>query len=198
MNYLAHIFLSAENDQLRIGNFIADAVKGKDFVHFPEGIRNGILLHRAIDTYTDLHPTFRKSSGRLFKRFRHYNGVIVDIFYDHFLAANWDNYSGIPLERYVLNFYQLLERYFELLPQKVQDFYPYMRRDNWLFSYRSMEGIEKILRQMTNRSRSPLPLDYATAELNQYYELFQKEFETFFPQLVAFTQSEIEKLKLDE
>ena len=88
MNYLAHIYLSNEEEEITLGNFIADGVKGKKYVQFPLGIQQGILLHRAIDSFTDAHPIVRKSTKRLHKKYGHYSGVIVDILYDHFLAKN--------------------------------------------------------------------------------------------------------------
>lgn len=104
MNYLAHIYLSGEDDQLKIGNFIADSVKGRKFIGFPHQVKNGIILHRAIDTYTDSHPVVKKSVHRLFPVYSHYSAVIVDILYDHFLAANWHEYSKTPWRYMLRNF----------------------------------------------------------------------------------------------
>src|SRR6056297_3123195 len=151
MNFLAHIYLSGDNDQLKIGNFIADSIKGKNYTHYSKEIQNGIVLHRAIDTFTDTHPIVRKSVSRLFDRYGHYSRIIVDILYDHFLAANWKDYSDIPLKTYTKDFYKLLQHNFEILPKPVQNFLPYMVADNWLYNYRKIEGIEKILFQMNRR-----------------------------------------------
>ena len=93
MNFLAHIYLSGNNDLVTIGNFIADGIRGKKYLEFPIDIQTGILLHRQIDTFTDAHKTVRESTKRLHKNYSHYSGVIVDILYDHFLAKNWASYS---------------------------------------------------------------------------------------------------------
>lgn len=191
MNYLAHIYLSGEDDELKIGNFIADSVKGKKFEDFPEGIRNGIILHRAIDSYTDVHRLFRKSSHRLFPIYRHYSTVIVDIFYDHFLAASWSRYSEIPLEEYVNQFYGLLNRNRNILPQNVRHFLPYMISDNWLASYATVEGIEKILLQMNRRTNNKSKMNLAITELELYYREFEEEFNFFFEDVQQFTQTRI-------
>ena len=93
MNFLAHIYLSGNNDLLKIGNFMADSIRGNSYENYPEEIKKGILLHRSIDSFTDMHPVYRKSKHRLHEKYGHYSGVIMDIFYDHFLAKNWANCS---------------------------------------------------------------------------------------------------------
>ena len=92
MNFLAHLFLSGEPGELMVGNFIADSVKGNAMNDFSEGIQKGIILHRAIDTFTDSHNEMQKSKERLRPRYKKYAPVITDIFYDHFLAVNWQDY----------------------------------------------------------------------------------------------------------
>lgn len=191
MNFLAHIYLSGKDEELILGNFIADSIKGKKYLKYPNGIQKGILLHRAIDSFTDTHPVVRKSTARLFKNFSHYSGVIVDIYYDHFLAAKWDEYSAIPLENFVSQFYLLLQNNFEILPPNVQNFLPYMIRENWLLSYANLEGIAKILFQMNRRTRNVSQMDLAVNDLKEHYEDFQAEFEAFFPDLKSFCGEKI-------
>ena len=84
MNFLAHIYLSGEDTPLMIGNFIGDFVKGNEYKNFPADIQNGVLLHREIDSYTDSHEIVLESKKRLREKYRHYSGVITDIFYDHY------------------------------------------------------------------------------------------------------------------
>lgn len=193
MNYLAHIYLSGEDDQLKIGNFIADSVKGRNFIKFPDRIQKGIILHRAIDTYTDSHPVVKKSVHRLFPFYSHYSPVIVDILYDHFLAANWDQFSTIPLSIYVSDFYDLLGRNLEGVPENIQKFYPYMVKDNWLLNYATVEGIGKILSQMNHRTNNKSKMNLAVKELELFYTEFQGEFFEFFGDLENFTFSRINK-----
>lgn len=193
MNYLAHIYLSGENDALKIGNFIADSVKGKKFIHYPEMVQKGIILHRAIDTYTDTHLVVRKSVRRLFPIYSHYSTVIIDILYDHFLAANWENYCDIPLDRYVADFYRLLDENLEILPLSVRGFLPFMKEDNWLLDYATVEGIGRILSQMNRRTRYKSRMDLAVTELELYYDEFQEEFRRFFEDLQQFTTRELSK-----
>ncbi len=194
MNYLAHIYLSGDDDELKIGNFIADSVKGKQFIHFPPKIQKGIILHRAIDTFTDSHPTVRKSTHRLFENYSHYSAVIVDIYYDHLLAANWLDYSTVPLEIYVEDFYALLHKNKTILPQRVNEFLPYMERDNWLLSYATIDGIGRILWQMNQRAGRRSKMDLAVEDLQLHYSLFENEFKAFFKDLIRFTREHIPKL----
>lgn len=195
MNFLAHIFLSGEDEERIIGNFIADSVKGKKHLQYPEGVKNGIILHRAIDFYTDTHPTVRKSKARLFKRYGHYNGVIVDILYDHFLAADWSSYSPVPLKEFVNGFYQMLQQHFEILPKPVQQFLPFMIKDNWLLSYATVDGIGKILYQMDQRTGKRSKMNFAVTELEEHYSEFKAEFTSFFSELQDFSGEKIKEIQ---
>ncbi|EZH71513.1 ACP phosphodiesterase [Aquimarina atlantica] len=192
MNFLAHIYLSGEDQELKIGNFIADSVKGKkQLLQYSNRIQQGITLHRKIDSYTDTHAIVRKSVSRLFPKYRHYSTVIVDVLYDHFLAANWKEYSDIPLETYVAEFYDLLYEYHEVLPKQIQNFMPYMIKDNWLLNYSTIQGIGTILYQMNQRTKNRSKMNFAVIELEQYYTDFDKEFRSFFEELELYTKNEI-------
>ena len=188
MNFLAHIYLSGDKDLVTIGNFIADGIRGKRYKKYPVEIQKGILLHRQIDTFTDAHPTVRQSTKRLHKNYGHYSGVIVDILYDHFLAKNWNKYSRIPLAIYVETFYDLLGEHFGILPARIQKMMPHMIAGNWLLSYAEIEGIQKVLNGMNRRTRNISGMDKATAELQQFYPEFEAEFESFFGELIRFSE----------
>ena len=186
MNYLAHIYLSGNDDELKIGNFIADSVKGKDYLSFPENIKNGILLHREIDTFTDAHPLVRAGTARLMPNYGLYSGVIVDILYDHLLAKNWKEYHSQNLKDYVSEFYDLLKKKYSVLPKRVQNFLPIMLEQNWLLSYASLTGIETILFQMNHRVKNEVKLHLAVHEFQEHYEEFDSEFRVFFEEIKSF------------
>jgi len=194
MNFLAHIYLSHDDDEIKIGNFIADSIRGKKYKEYPLQIQRGILLHRHIDTFTDAHPTVRLSTKRLHKNYSHYSGVIVDILYDHFLAKNWEHYSKIPLKTYATNFYNLLEDHYETLPQNVQNLLPHMIQENWLLSYASIEGITKVLEGMNRRTKNRSKMNLAVAELQEYYDEFETEFTSFFDELIEFSKQKLKEL----
>lgn len=191
MNFLAHIYLSGENDLIKIGNFMADGVRGHDYEVFPIEVQKGILLHRAIDTFTDAHPIFRQSKHRLHEVYGHYSGVIMDIFYDHFLAKNWKNYSDEKLEDYAERFYQSLRDNYEWLNAKTQGMMPYMIGRNWLVTYASVEGIGMILFQMDHRTKNRANMQNAIKELTEYYAEFEEEFTTFFEDLRQHAQQKL-------
>lgn len=192
MNFLAHIYLSGDSDSIKIGNFIADSVRGKHFQDFPLEVQKGIILHRAIDSFTDAHPIFRKSTKKLHARYHHYAGVIVDVFYDHFLAKNWSNYSDENLAEFVERFYQSLTDNFSILPEKVKKMLPYMMRENWLVSYQTVEGIKYILTKMDQRTANESKMRYSTEELTEYYSEFEREFTAFFEELSAFAKQKLD------
>jgi len=193
MNFLAHIYLSGENENIKIGNFIADAIKGKKYKEYSTEIQQGILLHRHIDSFTDKNPTVKISKERLHSRYRHYDGVIIDILYDHYLAKNWLTYSNIPLNEYAQNFYSLLNSNYSMLPEKVKYMLPYMVKDNWLYNYRTIEGIEKVLQGMNRRTNNISQMNLAVQDLKIYYSEFESDFNIFFEKLRIFCN---EKLRI--
>lgn len=188
MNFLAHIYLSFGDDEITIGNFIADSIRGNKYKHLPDRIQKGILLHREIDTYTDAHPITRVSSKRLHQNYSHYSRVIVDIFYDHFLAKNWKQYSDTPLDVFVDKFYDLLEDNITILPDGTKRMIPYMISDNWLLNYAKMEGISRVLNGMNRRTNNKSKMNYAILDLEENYEAFEVEFTEFFNELVTFSK----------
>ena len=188
MNFLAHIYLSGDNDHIKIGNFMADGIHGRKPEEFPPDIRKGILLHRAIDSYTDVHPVFRQGTKRLHPTYHHYAGVIMDIFYDHFLAKNWSDYSDEKLEDYAEAFYQSLRDNYDVLTDRTKGLMPYMTEHNWLASYATKEGIARILTQMDNRTKNRSGMRNSINELLEYYEVFEEEFTVFFADLMAFSK----------
>ncbi|RRO24097.1 acyl carrier protein phosphodiesterase [Flavobacteriaceae bacterium 14752] len=180
MNYLAHIYLSGDNEDIKIGNFIADFIYGSQYQNYSPNIQKGILLHRAIDTYTDAHPIFRQSKKRLFSDFRHYSSVIVDMFYDHFLAKNFDDYSTVSLTHFADSFYNALEKRDKSLPKKVNQILPVMKNYNWLVSYKNIDDLRDILNQMNHKTKFNTQLDDSVDLLIDHYGTFEKEFTQFF------------------
>ncbi len=187
MNFLAHLYLSKNNKNILIGNFISDAIKGKDYKNYPHEIKAGILLHREIDTFTDSNPIVRKSMHRLHKRYGHYDGVIIDLLYDHFLAKNWAQYSEIPLSLYAKNVYSFLQANVESFPEELQKLLPHMIQHNWLMTYATINGMERVLSGMNQKTKGISKMDLAIDDLKIHYNEFEADFTAYFKELEQFT-----------
>lgn len=194
MNYLAHIYLSQDQELLTIGNFMADHIKGRKYKNYPTELQKGILLHRQIDSFTDTHKIVKISKRRLNERYGLYRGVVIDIFYDHFLAKNWHAYSDVTLDTYTQNFYATLKENFEYLPDKIKHMSTYLIRDNWLLSYARVEGIQRVLEGMNRRTNNRGQIDLAIYDLEANYHDFEKDFVSFFADLISFTNKKITEI----
>lgn len=195
MNYLAHIYLSQEKELLSIGNFMADGIRGQQYLELHPEIQKGILLHRFIDTFTDAHPIYRKSKHRLHEKYGHYSGVIMDIVYDHFLAKNWSTFHTTPLPNFAQNFYSSLKNNLEHLTEKTKKIMPYMIARDWLTSYASLAGLEMILFQMDYRTKHRANMPRAMEEIKMYYHELEEEFFLFFEELQIATSEKLQLLE---
>jgi len=173
---------------------MGDFVKGKQFTIYPRHIRIGILLHREIDSFTDQNDIVKKSKDRLKPKYRHYAGVITDVFYDHFLALNFDQFSEQELAAFVSNKYDLLAQHKNQMPERAQHMLPYMIKGNWLFNYKELAGVHRSLTGMSRRTRFDSKMDQAILELKKYHELFNEEFLAFFPLIIAHANKYREEL----
>ena len=195
MNFLAHLYLSQSNTNIMIGNFIADHIRGNNFSHFSKEIQQGILLHREIDTFTDAHEVVRKSKRRLHERYRHYDGVIIDIFFDHYLAKNWSTYSAIPFKNYTDAINTFFTEKTPKLPEKSQQFIHYMIEYNILFNYKYTDGIEKVLNGMNRRTKGKSQMNMAIEDLRDLDAEFDTDFKLFFGDLIAFSNQKLRAIQ---
>ena len=187
MNILAHGYLSSRNTDLLIGNFIGDFVKGDPANprhNLTPGEVAGVRLHRAIDTFTDAHPDVAAVRDLLHPRCHKYAGPAVDIFFDHFLAVNFQEITGEPLAEFVPHFYQTLQNNISRLPVPAVRMTEYMIRQNWLTNYQFMDGIDRSLKGVSRRTVYPSGLDTAIEDLELYYDEISKHFSYFWPALV--------------
>lgn len=191
MNYLAHIFLSGNNRGIQIGNFVGDAVKGANYRHYPARLQQGILLHRKIDVFSDSHPLVREAVGLGRPLLGRYSAVVIDIFFDHFLAVNFRNYSGVSLNYFAFQFYMALLIYYPHLPSRFQGFLWHFILTNRLVRYASVKGIRQSLEIMaTYRGLQVNPSEAAEFLISHYSEL-ETLFRNFFPELMEMCQSEL-------
>ncbi|MBW4622122.1 MAG: DUF479 domain-containing protein [Cyanosarcina radialis HA8281-LM2] len=189
MNYLAHLFLSAPTPESLIGNLLGDFVKGSVKHLYTEEIRRGIDLHRKIDIYTDSHDVVRSSKSFIHPDRRKFAGIIIDIFYDHFLAKNWREYSKVSLPEFTNYVYQVLEANRNTLPDSLQRILPHLIVEDWLTSYREFSGIDRTLKRMSARIKRANNLGDAIEDLQTNYQQFESDFRAFFPDLIDYTKS---------
>ncbi len=194
MNFLAHQYLSGADEQIKIGNFIADLLRGKEVDAYKGNIRLGIDLHRQIDQFTDDHPAV-KEAVKIFKETQgKYAPVIVDIAFDHFLAANWQKYHQQELNDFAMDFYEIMTKHQALLPEKVQFILPRMRTQNWLYEYQYLDGIQKAFEGVSRRASFASNMANARIGLERNYDELQFQFDTFFEDIITFVKEQNIKL----
>ncbi len=191
MNFLAHAYLSFDQDEILIGNFIADFIRGKEIENYPKKIQVGIHLHRAIDTFTDSHPLVKEVQTHLRPQFGHYARVISDVFFDYFLAKNWDKYTSISLESYSKQVYQTIQYSTAPLPPSFLRMLYWMEQQNWLYAYRNLEGIQQALDGLTRRASFDSKMNAATEVLREKEEEIEALFFVFFQDLETFAQAKL-------
>lgn len=190
MNYLAHIYLSEPTPEGRLGGLLGDFVKGSLQKIDNPLLRQSIELHRRIDSFTDTHPTFLSAKSLFQLEQRRYAGILLDIFYDHFLARNFKDLTKTDLEHFVDNFYKILLLYNGLLPEPLKQSLPRLVSQNWLCAYATFEGLEKTLQRMSLRIRRGETLLGGLRILELKYTEFERSFYNFFPAVVDFAARE--------
>jgi acyl carrier protein phosphodiesterase len=184
MNYLAHIYLSGENDQIKVGNLIGDWVKGANHKKLSENVQKGVLMHRFIDWFTDNHPIVKQSKARVAEHYGKYSGIIIDILYDHFLACHWDEYSNIELFDFIESINKSIDDNLLLIPEGPREFFPSFMKNRWMEIYVSMDGIEKVFHGMSKHTSLPDKTHTVIQVIRDNYEEFSAEFNSFFPLLI--------------
>jgi len=189
MNYLAHSFLSGANDNIKIGNFLGDWVKGSDYMKYPEDIRTGIMLHRNIDAFTDRHQIVRMGAARFQPRYARYSSVIIDIVYDHVLASNWKVFSDLSLRDYLNRLHNLMLNNIEMMPERLKNYLPEFMNERWIERYETIQGIREVFDAMSKRTSLPKETEFAISIMEMYKDDFQHEFFDFFGQIIEFVES---------
>lgn len=192
MNYLAHLFLSDASPESLLGALLGDFVKGADKYNYPPNVRQGIELHRQIDSFTDAHEIVLSAKRQFAPERRRFAGIALDIFYDHCLAKNWSEFSDVPLRIFTKNVYELLKTQHAFLPEKMQQMTTYMVAQDWLASYEKLDWIELTLQRMSKRLTRGAPLADGIIDLRDNYWEFEQSFMRLFPEMIErFQQPEI-------
>ncbi len=185
MNFLAHLFLSGDDEQLIVGNFLGDFLSNKQVATLPRPFQEGVRLHRKIDSYTDQHPMVKQSSKRLQAKHGKYAPVILDVFHDFLLAHNWDKYSTQPLGDFAKNIYQVLQHHIYLMPTFLKERLPLMISDDWLVRYGTEDGLRFTFDRMKLRSSFPRFFEHAVESLQLDFDALNADFNQFFPEALA-------------
>jgi acyl carrier protein phosphodiesterase len=180
MNFLFHLYLSGDDPDLLVGNLMGDFVKGRLSGRFPPGIEQGVALHRRIDSGANRSPAFVRSRGRLDPSIGLYRGVLVDLFYDHFLIVAWQAYHPEPLEQFLDRAYRLARDREAFLPERLRQILGTIFTD-LIPSYREATGIVRALERMSGRIARPNPLAWGGRELELHYAGLRDDFEQFLP-----------------
>jgi acyl carrier protein phosphodiesterase len=185
VNYLAHLYLAEQSSEGLLGSLLGDFVKGRLDGRFPDTVRRGIALHRAIDSFTDAHPLHLESRNRIAGERRRYAGIIIDVCYDHFLCKNWQDYSNESLDCFVARVYDVLREHQNELPDRLRRMVPHMIADDWLGSYAELANVGRALEGISRRMTRSNPLAGAVIEIEINYAALEGDFQRFFPQLEA-------------
>ncbi len=194
MNFLAHMFLSGDSDDIKLGNFMGDYVKGRDYQNYPSLIQKGIILHRHIDTFTDNHPIVRHDKTYFFERYQKYAGVVTDILYDHFLATEWSFFSPVDMNEYVEHVHSLLLKNYDMLPEGLQKLVPFIIKNRWFKSYLTLDGVHSVLIGMAKGTSLPDESAFAIKIIENNYLALRKDFMDFFPQIIAEMNRELSEI----
>lgn len=186
MNWLAHAFLSKPNIAFRVGNILPDLVSITELKKYPLAIQEGIRCHQVIDIFTDAHPIVKNSLNRLPANYKRYGGILTDVFYDHFLAKNWGDYSSIDLNSFTQDFLADLQLIEQDIPKEILTIFHRILKNNIFESYREISGVKLTLQRIDYRLRKPANLGDAIHALEDNYDEYEKEFSVFFDELKTY------------
>jgi acyl carrier protein phosphodiesterase len=189
MNWLAHLHLSEPTVEFRLGNVIADFVKGEARQQLPPQVKRGTECHLMIDAFTDAHPIFLQSRQRISRASRKFASILIDIFYDHYLSANWGSYSAQPLDAFVTEVYASFISYTQHDTTQTKDFVQHLVAGDWLREYVTVDGVERTLARVSRRLRRPGLLVPMLDELKANYADLHNDFCLFYPDLQRATQT---------
>ena len=188
MNYLAHFLLSGQTPEGFVGSFLGDFAKGNVAGRYPPVIVREIGLHRQIDSFTDSHPLVHASKNRVRPERRRLAGIMVDVFYDHFLAQHWADYTDEPLTDFAQRVYAAMTQHRALLPETVQSRLSLMIADDWLLRYRTLAGIEITLQRIAQRLKRDNSLAAGIIDLQENYTALGADFIKFWPELANYAK----------
>lgn len=194
MNFLAHAYLSFNHTEVLVGNMISDFVKGKKKFDYAAGIQQGIVLHRQIDTFTDVHEATKEAAKFLKPAVGLYAGAFVDVAYDHFLANDPNEFTDASLYDHTISTYNILTQYEPILPAPFQSMLPFMKSQNWLYNYKSLTGTKRSFDGVVRRASYLYSSTEVFDLFQQHYTALQACYNAFFPGVKAFSFLKLQQL----
>ncbi len=183
MNWVAHFVLSEDEEELVVGNWLGEIVRAKDYEKYSKPLQRGILMHREIDTYTDANPIIKRATQLFHQAQGKFSPVVVDLVFDYFLIQNWNKYREDSYESFKKEIYKMLMDHIELYPSKLQKTTEALLHYDWFENYRTLEGIQEVLRQMSVRTKYPNQMDTAVDVVFENEEILNQYFLDFFPEM---------------
>jgi acyl carrier protein phosphodiesterase len=194
MNYLGHAYLSFNSPPILVGNMISDFVKGKAKFVFNGNIQKGMVLHRAIDDFTDSHPATKRAMEVFRPAYRLYSAPIMDILFDYFLANDATLFDEVSLNAFAQNIYGHLEDNTVHLPTRFLQVLTYMKADNWLYNYKYPHGIRRSLNGLVRRATFTNDSDTAYRLFLEHEHFLNECYQDFFKDVKLYAKGKFEAL----
>lgn len=194
MNYLAHAYLSFDNDEILLGNMISDFVKGRKQFDYSSVVHKGIVLHRHIDAFTDSHPIIQKAKTVFRTDYRLYSGAFIDVVFDHFLAVDANEFSKNELYNFSQKTYDTLDRQDVIMPPSFRNMFYHMKFQNWLYGYRTREGMYRSFDGLVKRAAYLEDSSAAVNVFDNQYNFLKNCYISFWPELKSYAKNKYKEL----
>lgn len=191
MNHLAHFLLSGAEPELKVGALLGDYVKGPLPTDLPTRVVEGIRLHRLIDGYTDRHTITAAARAR-FGAHRRLSGIVLDMYFDHFLTRHWARFGSGSLNAYAGDILEVLDAHHHIMSVPARIFSERLREYGLLTRYHDLEFIDAALMRIGERLGLTAPMRLAIDCTADQIKDIERDFLAFFPELERFARKERE------
>ena len=189
LNYLAHIHLGHLSHTSLVGNFLGDFVKGGDLSYLSSSHRQGVWLHRRVDSFTDQHSTIIELRRHFPGTLRRFSGIALDVYFDHLLCQHWERFSSEPIDTVLNQFYQQLKQTDLAESKRFADVKQRLLKYRWLNNYASRESVDGTLKSIERRFSRPIVFSEQASRFLQYnHSLIEDRFMSFYPQLIQYAK----------
>jgi acyl carrier protein phosphodiesterase len=190
MNFLAHTYLSFNVPGLIVGNYLGDFIKNSEVASLPPAVREGILLHRYIDSYTDSHLAVKAGTKLLHKSMGKYAPVVLDIYFDFLLSKRWSDFNDLALDTFCKESYVALLSYQSIMPESIAIRFQKMVNDRWLGNYKTYAGLQRVFGFLSRRAKFKSNIEKAPEFLFQIEDRLESVFMEFFPDIIDSVRNE--------